>query len=243
MRHVAVEALATDGDGTLLTRKHLAPATESAMRRWRESGRQLVLVTGETVEELKTFPALELFNIVVCENGAGLFWPSTKKCRMLVDAQSPDLLGRLRASNITPLDFGQVIISSKRNNDRALRKILDEMQAPCNVIYNRRDLMLLPPGVDKSTGLIVALKELGVEPRATIGVGDGENDVALLKGCGRGVAVVNAVPALRQQAGWRLKGGSGRGVVELIDQVLSEGKTARKVKMVFESRPEKSSNH
>jgi hydroxymethylpyrimidine pyrophosphatase-like HAD family hydrolase len=51
-------------------------------------------------------------------------------------------------------------------------------------------------------------------------VGDAENDVALFKACGCGVAVGNAVPELKKVARLVTSRGSGAGVVELIDKLL-----------------------
>src|SRR5947207_3325000 len=63
-------ALAMDGDGTLMRGGHLARTTVAALKRWRRAGKKLILVTGETPEELCDFPHLELFNRLVAENGA-----------------------------------------------------------------------------------------------------------------------------------------------------------------------------
>jgi HAD superfamily hydrolase (TIGR01484 family) len=41
-------------------------------------------------------------------------------------------------------------------------------------------VMVLPAGVDKASGLSAALDELGLSPRDIAGVGDAENDEALL---------------------------------------------------------------
>src|SRR5438105_5526176 len=56
-------ALASDGDGTLTSGKRLARATVAALERWRASGRRLILVTGETEEQLAKFAHLHLFDL------------------------------------------------------------------------------------------------------------------------------------------------------------------------------------
>jgi hypothetical protein len=62
-----VRALACDGDGTLTTRKILARKTTRALDAWRSSGRRIILTTGETTTELKKFPEIERFDLVVAE--------------------------------------------------------------------------------------------------------------------------------------------------------------------------------
>src|SRR5205814_2989012 len=63
-------ALACDGDGTLTSRGRMAATTRRALESLRASGRQLILVTGETLKELADFPHLDLFDRIVAENGA-----------------------------------------------------------------------------------------------------------------------------------------------------------------------------
>jgi hydroxymethylpyrimidine pyrophosphatase-like HAD family hydrolase len=55
---------------------------------------------------------------------------------------------------------------------------------------------------------------------AVVGVGDAENDHAFLRACGLGVAVANALDALKQTADAVTKGSRGAGVVELIEEIL-----------------------
>ena len=81
--------------------------------------------------------------------------------------------------------------------------------------------MILPPGVDKASGLAVALDELGIPPERVVAVGDAENDHALLKACGFGVAVANALPALRERADYVTGGERGAGVAELIGMLVA----------------------
>jgi hypothetical protein len=68
--------------------------------------------------------------------------------------------------------------------------------------------MVLPAGVSKATGVLEALAELGVSCHSTIGIGDAENDIALLEACELGVAVGTAVPSLKQRADLVLNGSS-----------------------------------
>jgi len=55
--------------------------------------------------------------------------------------------------------------------------------------------MVLPSGVNKASGLQVALNELRLSPHNSVGVGDAENDHVFLSTCECSVAVANALPA------------------------------------------------
>src|SRR5437773_1503893 len=57
-QHISYVALATDGDGTLLTHCHLAQRTLRALERLRKAGIKLFLVTGERSDELPEFPGV-----------------------------------------------------------------------------------------------------------------------------------------------------------------------------------------
>ena len=56
--------------------------------------------------------------------------------------------------------------------------------------------MVLPPGVNKASGLEAVLAELGLSRHNVVGVGDAENDHAFLDMCESSVAVANAMPTL-----------------------------------------------
>jgi hydroxymethylpyrimidine pyrophosphatase-like HAD family hydrolase len=89
------------------------------------------------------------------------------------------------------------------------------------VIFNKGSVMVLPSGTNKATGLAVALGELGLSARDTVGVGDAENDHAFLAACGCAVAVANALPMLKERADLVTVGARGAGVVELIERMLA----------------------
>ncbi len=65
---------------------------------------------------------------------------------------------------------------------------------------NRSELMAVPAGVTKATGLRVALRTLGSNPHNTLAIGDAENDLAMLADCEVSVAVANAVDSVRAVA-------------------------------------------
>ena len=213
--------LFTDGDGTLVRGKHLAAATREALRRLRASGRKAVLTTGESCEQLAEFPDLDLFDLIVAENGAVLCRPNRGEARVLAAPPPADFVRQLRRRGVEPLTVGQVIVSTRRSWEAVLKAVITELGMDGRLIANRKDVMALPAGVDKATGVAAALRELGLRPAEAVGVGDAENDVALLGACGFGVAVADSVPELCEAADLVTEGGPGRGVVELIERLLA----------------------
>jgi HAD superfamily hydrolase (TIGR01484 family) len=61
-------------------------------------------------------------------------------------------------------------------------------------------LDLSPVGVSKASGLTHVLGELGLEPADVLAIGDGRNDIEMLRWAGRGVAMGQAVEEVHQAA-------------------------------------------
>ena len=59
---------------------------------------------------------------------------------------------------------------------------------------------LQPPGTSKASGLEHVAEVLGVEQAEVLAIGDGRNDVEMLRWAGRGVAMGQAVDAVREAA-------------------------------------------
>jgi hypothetical protein len=90
------------------------------------------------------------------------------------------------------------------------------------IIFNKGAVMLLPPGVNKASGLVAALDALQLSALNVAGIGDAENDHAFLSVCGCSVAVANALDAVKATADLVTKADHGAGVAEAIDALLAE---------------------
>ena len=213
-------ALAADGDGTLVTRGSMSRVTLRALQQLVESGRKLILVTGERLATAVDFPHLKLFHRVVAENGAILLDPGGRKQRRLCRPRPPKLLAGLQA-RVPSLQPGNVAICGKIPQRQAIDEALRELGSDWRTVPNRRDLLILPPGVSKATGLAIALEELNLSPNKTVGMGDAENDLPLIECCGLGVAPANAIPMLKTAARVVTDGSAGRAVAELVERIIS----------------------
>jgi hydroxymethylpyrimidine pyrophosphatase-like HAD family hydrolase len=213
-------ALAADYDGTLAHHGNVDVRTVEALRRLKRSGRRLVLATGRELEELTgVFPELELFDRVVAENGALLYWPQTLAVRLLAEPPPPELASRLAERGVSPISVGRVIVATWEPHQMAVEDVIRELGLDLAVVLNKRAIMILPRGVDKASGLREALGELGVLPHQIVGVGDAENDVAFLSLCGFSAAVANAVTSVKERVNWVAAGDHGEGVRELIERI------------------------
>ena len=106
-------ALATDYDGTLAKDGHVDEPTLAALERLRDSGRLLILVTGRELDELWTVcPRTGMFDMVVAENGAVVFRPSSRQERRLAEPPPPSLIAALGRRSVDPISVGRVIIAT-----------------------------------------------------------------------------------------------------------------------------------
>lgn len=215
-------ALAADYDGTLAHNGVVDNATLDALQRLLESGRKLVLVTGRQLDDLKNvFSHLELFSSVVAENGALLYNPKTQSERLLAEAPPPQFAEELRRRGV-PVSEGRVVVATEHPHETTVLQVVRELGLELQVIFNKGAVMVLPSGINKGTGLKVALRELGFSPHNVIGVGDAENDHAFLQQCECAVAVSNALDAVKERADVVAHGARGAGVAELVRQVLAD---------------------
>jgi hydroxymethylpyrimidine pyrophosphatase-like HAD family hydrolase len=215
-------ALATDYDGTIAHDGHVDSDTLAALRRVRESGRKLLLVTGRELDDLfRTFEHCDVFDRIVAENGALVYDPASKTSRVIAPSPPPQLIERLSRLGV-PLSVGSSIVATVVPHEHAVLTAIHELGLEWHVIFNKGSVMALPSNVTKATGLVPALKELGVPAARTVGVGDAENDHAFLRTCGLAVAVANALPSVKADADLVTDGARGKGVTQLIDRLLAD---------------------
>ena len=215
-------ALCTDYDGTIAHHGRVDDATLDALERLRESGRKLVMVTGREIPDLeRVFPRFDLFDIMVAENGALLYWPATKAERLLGEAPRADFVEALKAKGVERISVGRSIIATWEPHQNTVLETIREFGLELQVIFNKGAVMILPAGVNKATGLKAALRELNLSVHNAVGVGDAENDHAFLSICECSAAVANALPSVKERADIALNDDHGAGVIELIDELLA----------------------
>ena len=218
-----IHAIASDYDRTLACEGVVDQPTLAALRRVRASGRKLILVTGRELDSLRSvFTQLDLFDRIVAENGALLFNPVTGDESLLATGAFAEILAHLRGLGI-PVSVGRSIVATSDTYHAAVVRGIAEMNAPLDVILNQDSVMILPRGINKETGLSVALGQLKIAPENVVAIGDAENDFEFLSFCGCSVAVANAIPALKREANIVTKESCGAGVVEVIDRLLETG--------------------
>jgi HAD superfamily hydrolase (TIGR01484 family) len=219
-------ALATDYDGTLAHHGRVDAQTIAALERVKASGRKLLMVTGRELPDLKrVFERFDLFDVIVAENGSLLYFLETQEERTLAAAPPPELVEALRARGVHPLSVGRGIIATWEPNEATVLDCIRAMGLEWQIIFNKGAVMVLPPGVNKATGLAAALDALELSPLNVLTIGDAENDHAFLTSSGCSVAVANALQAVKETADVVTAADHGAGVIEAIDALLADERT------------------
>jgi HAD superfamily hydrolase (TIGR01484 family) len=219
-------AFATDYDGTLARDGRVDGAALDSLRRLKASGKKLLLITGRELPSIKdALPEIELFDLVVAENGALLYFPKAREERSIAPAPPAEFVAALKGKGVSPLSIGRSIVATWTPHETQVIQTIRELGLDWQVIFNKGAVMCLPPGVNKASGLKAALDELKLSAVNTIGIGDAENDQAFLALCGCSVAVSNALDPVKKSADIVTAADHGDGVAEIIDRWLDDPKT------------------
>jgi hydroxymethylpyrimidine pyrophosphatase-like HAD family hydrolase len=216
---VRFRAIALDYDETLATNSTADANALAALRRLKETGRKLILITGRELNSLReVFSEFTIFDRMVLENGALLYQPASEVEQVLCEPVPENFVAELRLQKVSPLSVGRCIVASRSQHERLVLKTIRELRL--DVISNRESIMVLPRGVNKGSGFSAALASLGLAAGTVLGIGDAENDHDFLTLCGYQVAVANAIPALKRCVNRVTEGSCGAGVVEAVKYIL-----------------------
>jgi hydroxymethylpyrimidine pyrophosphatase-like HAD family hydrolase len=183
-----LSVIALDYDGTIASKGRAHPEAIDAIREARSRGILVILVTGRILSDLKrVLPETGLFDGIVAENGAVLAFPSGRT-RSLGHVPSRALLDELGRLDVD-VTFGDCIIEADAAHGPQILGAVRKLELPLTLLFNRSRVMILPQGISKATGLREIVKTLRLSLHNCIGIGDAENDYAMLDACEIGTAV------------------------------------------------------
>ena len=81
-------------------------------------------------------------------------------------------------------------------------------------------LELVPKGIDKAMSLSVLLSKLGITQAETIAMGDGFNDLSMIRFAGLGIAMANAQLVVRENADFVTRSNDEDGVAYAIGKFI-----------------------
>src|SRR6202789_1309658 len=137
-------ALATDYDGTIADGGVGDKSTVAPLERLRGGGRRLILVTGRDLSDLqRVMPRLDLFDLVVAENGALLYDPANHEVQALCDPPPAAFVERLRELGVTPLWLGQVVVASCELNEGKVLSAIHDLGLNLGITFNKGAALVL----------------------------------------------------------------------------------------------------
>lgn len=144
----------------------------------------------------------------------------------------PALAANLRKTHIPEDDLDEYVanyhgltnkihmfFASAEERDRAWDLLRDE---PYEIMDTMdRDLEIMPPGVDKGSGLQALAEHLGLTPDQVMAIGDGGNDVGMLRYAGHSVAMANGSHSAKAAAKFLTDTNDNDGVAKAIRRIFS----------------------
>ncbi|MEO1377686.1 MAG: HAD family hydrolase [Cyanobacteria bacterium J06635_10] len=220
MRNSQFKMLATDYDGTIATRGKITDNVEKSLLQAKENGFLIAIVTGRGFDDLlRVCPQVKIFDLIITENGAILYFPNQDKIELLASKPPIEFIAQLMHHSI-PFHQNTILATVRRRFVEKVNALIDEFQFPLHLICHKDYGLILPTGINKAKGLEKALLHLNITKNQVIAVGDAENDLDFLDFCGFKVAVGNAEDAVKKKADWIATKEEGEGMVEFIQEYL-----------------------
>jgi len=217
-------AIALDYDGTIASHDVLDAGVRRAIGELRAKDIIVLIVTGRIMSELRRVAGdLHFVDGVVAENGAVVEFTDSGYSRAFAPAPPAVFIDALRKEGI-PFNVGQAVIEADSYYGPAILAILQRLELPLALLFNRGRLMVLPQAISKATGLREAMKILRLSPHNAVAIGDGENDHELLQSCEIGIAVEWGSQFLKESADYVLP---GRDPSAVADYVRTLGNSSR----------------
>jgi hydroxymethylpyrimidine pyrophosphatase-like HAD family hydrolase len=213
--------LTLDYDGTIARDSKTHATIAEAIRDARRQGIILVLVTGRILSDLRrVLNGQDLFDVIVAENGAVIEY-SNGRIRKLGGPPPREFLDELAQLKVG-FDLGDCVVEADAAAAPKILGAIRKLQLPLMLTFNQSRVMVLPQGITKATGLRETLKTLRLSLHNCIGIGDAENDYALLDSCEIGVAVRWGSSSLRKVADEVLEGSWPEAIADYIRRVVGQ---------------------
>src|SRR3989338_895064 len=212
-----ISAIITDFDRTITNEPGIVD--EKILKELDSLNKPLILVTGRTMKYVKRlYRKFPVWDCIIAENGSYVYFPSSELIWSFTSDKFEEAKRILKKSRF-PANFGKAIISVSKVLETKLRELLEGIVNYIGFRTNVDEVMVLPRGIDKGVSLKLALDYLGIEPKKTIIIGDGENDIDLFTSPGFKVAVANADERLKLFADEVTIKPSTQGVLEIIQKL------------------------
>ena len=212
-----VSAIITDFDRTITDKPGLVDKV--VIKELESLNKPLFLVTGRDIKYAKNlYKRHSIWDCIIAENGSCVYFPSSELVWRFSSEKFEQAKRILKKSKF-PANFSYGIISVSKLLETKLKEALIHIIGYMGLKTNVDEVMVLPRGIDKGVSVKLALNYLGIDPKKTIIIGDGENDIDLFTNPGFKVAVANAAERLKLFADEVTKKPSTKGILEIIEKL------------------------
>ncbi len=216
-----IRTIVCDFDRTL-TDEALMPSVEAfeAIRKATGLGLRFIVVSGRQIEFLLSVEEIsQIASALVGENGAIAYELSTRKKSSPFVNEARIIKRAFQRSGLRFQQF-DIMTSLSRRYENEVKTLIAKNKLEAEIHFNVDSIMVLPTGVSKASGLVLALDLLGIPAEGIICFGDGENDLPLFEEADISVAVANAISDVKAKADIVTGLSGGRGVAEQINKML-----------------------
>ena len=113
-----------------------------------------------------------------------------------------------------------LVISKPGDGARTLELVADAIKPSTTATFSKPNyLEVIAPGVNKAGSLAILAERLGLEMSRVAAIGDGLNDIEMIKASGFGIAMGNAAPQVKLAADWVTLSQDEAGVSEAVREL------------------------
>ena len=117
-----------------------------------------------------------------------------------------------------------LLIATERDASQALHTIADSVQSLSNAAFSKPNyLEIVPKGANKAAALLHLVGILGLDLSQVAAIGDGYNDIEMIREAGLGIAMGNAPAAVKSAGDWVTGTNNEAGVAQAVRRLFEDG--------------------
>jgi phosphoglycolate phosphatase (TIGR01487 family) len=210
-----IEAIVCDYDRTLTDESLvLSENAVASLKSAKDEGIKVFIASGRRLPFLVDVTAGRGFvDAIIAENGAVIYDPADG-AKILLGEGLEELKSAFAGVDFVEVE--EVIVATTRPRLEDVKEIIRRNDLSVDIELNRDDVMIMPKGVDKGSGIAKAAEIYGIDRKNLACIGDAENDLKMFGVAGVKVAVANALDVLKDEADVVCSEPYGDGVKEFV---------------------------
>ena len=215
-----IEAIVCDYDRTLTDESLvLSLNAVTSLKSAKDNGIKVFIASGRRLPFLVDVTAGRGFvDAIIAENGAVIYDP-VNGAKILLGEGLEELKSAFVGVDFVEVE--EVIVATTLPYLKDAKEIIRRNGLSVDIELNRDDVMIMPKGVDKGSGIAKAAEIYGINRENLACIGDAENDLKMFGVAGVKVAVANAVDVLKGEADIVCSEPYGDGVKEFVQSLAT----------------------